>query len=112
MKFEQIETGLYRAHSAGIVYTIVRANRDLWTLDLSAGGRADVARVTSDTKSSLRKWAQVYDANPYSERWPDLTRVARTQVLMIELDPNLGVRDTGWVSGPATPHQHADWEVQ
>lgn len=100
MEFIPRGTGSWVAAMGGRSFVINRLNRDLWELVIQdKSGTATIARVTSDTKSSLRKWAAVYDANPYAERWPGLTRIARTQVLMIELDPNLEVRDTGWISG-------------
>lgn len=98
MEFIPRGTGSWVAQMGGKSFVINRLNRDLWELVIVRGEQTR-ARVTSDTKSSLRKWAAVWDANPYAERWPDLTRIARTQILMIELDPNLEVRDTGWVSG-------------
>lgn len=98
MEFIPRGTGSWVAQMGSRSFVINRLNRDLWELVIARNAQTR-ARVTSDTKSSLRKWAAVYDANPYAERWPDLTRIARTQILMIELDPNLEVRDTGWISG-------------
>lgn len=99
MEFATRGTGSWLASEQFRSYAINRLNRDLWELVIRDADNSVVARLTADTKSQLRKWAILYESDPYALLYPEMHRVTRTQRLMRELDPNLDVRDTGWVSG-------------